>query len=99
MKVLPTTAASGTTRYLVDFGRELQGGLNVTFQDGVAGARVAVGLSEELLEDGGLKVPMRTGNNFTDVWTLSDGAQSVSQHEYMVRGARSTCSPSTHRRG
>ena len=72
-----------TPTYLVDFGRELQGGLNLTFRRGVAGARVIVKLSEELLPDGRVMVPMRTGNNFTAVFTLRDGPQSTVGHEYM----------------
>jgi hypothetical protein len=42
--------------YVVDFGRELQGGVNITFAKGVAGHQVTVKLSEELNSDGTVKV-------------------------------------------
>ena len=78
-----TPSPTDGLRYLVDFGRELQGGINISFVRGVAGQVLSVKLSEELLPDGSVKVPMRTGNDFADTWTLRDGAQTVMQHEYM----------------
>ena len=72
--------------YVIDYGRELQGGVNITFPfvdtDGHA---VQVLLSEELKKDGTPLVPMRTGNDFADTWTLkaSTAPQTVAQHEYM----------------
>ena len=47
------------------------------------GHRVTILLSEELNAAGEPLVPMRTGNNFTDVWVLGAGAYpGVMQHEY-----------------
>ena len=40
-------------------------------------------LSEELNTNGEPRVPMRTGNNFTFVWSLAPGAQTIMQHEYV----------------
>ena len=87
-------AAENETRstILVDFGLEMQGGVNITFAFAVAGDTVSIMLSEELLPEScgdpscatGVKVPMRTGNDFADTWTLHAGQQSgVMQHEYM----------------
>jgi hypothetical protein len=71
------------TAYLIDFGLEMQGGVNITFSNAKAGQKVRVKLSEELLPNGQIKVPMRTSNDFDDSWTLRDGPQTVMQHEYM----------------
>eukprot|EP01043_Picozoa_sp_COSAG02_P035702 COSAG02_NODE_2574_length_8500_cov_21.668254_3_plen_559_part_00 len=71
------------TAYLIDFGLEMQGGVNITFSNAEAGQKVRVKLSEELLPNGQIKVPMRTTNDFDDTWTLRDGPQTVMQHEYM----------------
>ena len=84
------TAHAGTAEapcnncYIMDFGLEMQGGVNLTFSaDTIAGHVVTVLLSEELRADGTPLVPMLTRNNFTYVWTLRQGAQSVSAHEYV----------------
>eukprot|EP01052_Picozoa_sp_SAG31_P006245 SAG31_NODE_285_length_18479_cov_9.871980_10_plen_172_part_00 len=68
-------------------------GVNITFAHGVAGQTISVKLSEELVPETcasidcatALKVPMRTTNDFEDLWTLRDGPQTIMQHEYMVR--------------
>jgi hypothetical protein len=78
------SSVPGKIRYLVDFGTELQGGVNLSFVNGKAGQKVVIRLAEALHPDGTVIVPMPTGNNFTDEWTLRDGAQtSIMQHEYM----------------
>ena len=69
--------------YVMDFGLEMQGHVNLTFSSATAGHVVTVLLSEELRDDGTPRVPMFTGNNFTYVWTLRQGAQSVTAHEYI----------------
>jgi hypothetical protein len=75
---------SCTGCYVIDFGRELQGGVNLTFADASANHPVTVLLSEELTSDGVPLVPMKTGNNFTSRWTLQEGDNvEVMQHEYM----------------
>ena len=55
--------------YLIDFGKELQGGVNITFRNAKAGQKVRVKLSEELLPSGMIKVPMRTTNDFVSAST------------------------------
>lgn len=68
--------------YVIDFGSELQGGVNLTLNAIEAGHVVHVLLSEELRPDGSPLVPMHTGNNFADRWTLRQGRQTVMAHEY-----------------
>jgi hypothetical protein len=76
--------------YLIDYGRELQGGVNLTMECGThrapncrSGHQVTLLLSEELTPSGKPLVPMHTGNNFTSVWSLGAGVQAgVMQHEY-----------------
>ena len=57
-------APAPTKGYLIDFGLEMQGGVNLTFHNAKAGQKVTVKLSEELLPNGMIKVPMRTTNDF-----------------------------------
>ena len=60
----PGSAAPAPTKgYLIDFGLEMQGGVNLTFHNAKAGQKVTVKLSEELLPNGMIKVPMRTTND------------------------------------
>jgi hypothetical protein len=87
LSVTPWTNESCKQCYLIDFGRELQGGVNLTFDCTApscsAGHAVTLLLSEELMPDGKPLVPMHTGNNFTSVWSLKAGTQEgVMQHEY-----------------
>ena len=90
----------GPGHYLVDMGREIQGGISVTFRNGSAGTTVDVGYGEELHDDQidpptprgstlpGCKnctvrcCPMRTTNVFHSIWTLRNGLQTSSEHEY-----------------
>ena len=82
------SAVSGCKNcFVIDYGRELQGGVNLTFDCTApscqSGHKVAVLLSEWLNGTGGPQVPMLTGNNYTAVWTLRSGRQAgVMQHEY-----------------
>ena len=57
--------------YLIDFGLEMQGGVNLTFHNAKAGQKVTVKLSEELLPNGMIKVPMRTSNDFVSRATVA----------------------------
>ena len=77
--------------YLIDYGRNLQGGVNLSFTcDAKAGCadghQVTILLSEELISGNsslGPLVPMSTGNNFTALWTLAPGTfEGLMQHEY-----------------
>ena len=82
-----STSCTCTNCYVVDYGREIQGGVNLTLScdtDACAsGHQMTIMLSEELTSDGRPMVPMRTGNNYTTVWTLGAGThQACMQHEY-----------------
>ena len=81
--VTPSTAAGCRSCYVIDYGLEMQGGVELTLAAATAGHQVIVVLSEELAPDGTPLVPMHTGNNFTARWTLAAGTQTVAQHEYM----------------
>ena len=85
--------AADTSTVLIDFGLEMQGGVNFTFTNvSTAGAQINVKLSEELLPEAcastscatAIKVPMRTTNNFDNTWTLRAGTQTIMQHEYVI---------------
>ena len=87
LSVTSWTNESCTQCFLIDFGRELQGGVNLTFECSPPscsdGHQVTLLLSEELTPTRKPLVPMHTGNNFTSVWSLKAGTQdSVMQHEY-----------------
>ena len=87
MSVTHWTNESCVNCYLIDYGRELQGGVNLTFDCTAPGCspghQVTLLLSEELTRAGKPLVPMHTGNNFSSVWSLGAGAQAgVMQHEY-----------------
>ena len=74
--------APGVT--VLDFGRELQGGLAVALGAATpAGASLAIQLGEELQADGTVRFEMRTGNNYSGVVTTRAGAQVFETHEYL----------------
>jgi alpha-L-rhamnosidase len=65
----------GGTRQVVDFGQQLNGGVNLSFVGAPgawpAGARVTVMLGEELFpNNGSVVVPARSSVNYSAVWTL-----------------------------
>ena len=90
--------AGGGHHYLIDFGRELQGGLNVTFSGAAAvagaGTTVTVRLGEQLLSNGtGVLFHALSGNTWESNWTIggTGGAESFVPHEYAeFRYARSS---------
>ena len=75
--------------FLVDFGREFQGGLILNVEGGEAGTTVSImsGESRFRLHNKSYTGPVTSkvgddwGYNFT--WTLRDGDQTIEQHEYM----------------
>lgn len=82
--------------YVIDYGLELQGGVNLTFSVGggsvvnttetvAAPPRVVILLSEELAVDGTPLVPMHTGNNFTSMWTLNDTPQGAAANSAIMQ--------------
>ena len=76
---------------LVDFGQQLNGGVNLSFVGAAgswpAGTRVKVLLGEELSAGGAVVVPARSSVNYTALWTL-DAAGSpnnvfLTAHEFI----------------
>ena len=82
-------AACCGRRYLIDFGREFQGGLRLEVSGGSAGATVSIDAGESLSQQHNRtytgpvtqKVGSDWGYSFT--WTLREGDQTIEQHEYM----------------
>jgi len=75
----PPPPPSTPTSFLVDFGRELQGGIRLwVAEDGVAGSTVEIACGEHVTGD---VVDYTWGWEFT--WTLRDGMQILEQHKYM----------------
>lgn len=64
--------------FVVDFGREFQGGLRLEVPDGVAGTKVYIACGESL---SGTTVGYTWGWVFN--WTLRDGPQVIEQHKFM----------------
>jgi hypothetical protein len=70
--------------YVVDFGAIIQGGLEVTFLHGQAGRQVSVYAGEVLHADGSVKwwEDFLNDTDYRAVWTLRDGRQTITPHEY-----------------
>ena len=90
--------------WFADFGREMMGGLTLHLPeaDFPVGSALQVTLGEELVGDRSVSTdilyPMRTGNRYRNVWTVSaspaDGVTAFEHHEYMVfRYARIELAP------
>ncbi len=84
--------ALGGGRQLVDFGQQLNGGVNLSFAGApgawAAGATVRVLLGEELLAgNGSVMVPARSSVNYTALWTLDAAGSAnnafLSAHEFV----------------
>jgi hypothetical protein len=81
------STAAGSS-FWADFGRELQGGLRLTIEDGTAGETVHITCGESTAND----VPGSTWGWEFD-WTLRDGAQVLEQHKVATA---SLCIPPPH---
>ena len=85
-----TTLPGAPHHYVIDFGRELQGGPNITFSRraaaAAAGRVVTVRLGEQLLPNGTVRYRALSKNVWESHWTLGDSsdgrAQSFVTHEY-----------------
>ncbi len=71
----------GDGRYFIDFGRSLIGGFRLHV-DGDAGREVDIRLGQELLRPQTVRYEKRTGNTFQEVWTLTDGPQTLTNWGY-----------------
>ena len=76
-------------RYLIDFGREFQGGLRLEVSGGSAGATVSIDAGESLSQQhnrtytGPLTQHVGSDWGYSFTWTLREGDQTIEQHEYM----------------
>ena len=78
-----SSGGGATFRYVVDFGRNFQGHVNISFGTGTGtgtgggggsgGQNVIVRLGEQLLVNGSVKYLAESNNHWEDVWTLSGG--------------------------
>jgi alpha-L-rhamnosidase len=98
-----STAAGGGdgSCYVVDFGAIIQGGLDLTIVHGKAGQLVTVFAGEVLYKDGTVKWWEDNLNDteFRAVWTLSEGRQTITAHEYKEARYWQVCGagePPTH---
>lgn len=74
----PAPAPPTPRSFIADFGREFQGGLRLTVEDGVAGTTVHLACGEALQND---RVSSTWGWEFD--WILREGSQTLEQHKYM----------------
>ena len=82
-------AACCERRYLIDFGREFQGGLRLEVSGGSAGATVSIDAGESLSQQhnrtytGPVTQHVGSDCGYSFTWTLREGDQTIEQHEYM----------------
>jgi hypothetical protein len=82
-----TNTAPKLHNYIVDFGKNFQGGLNLTITNPLAiPVVITVGLGEELNADGSVMCcPARSDNTWFFTYTLAPAVtQTISMHEYAV---------------
>jgi len=84
------SGAASAASFLIDFGREFQGGVVLTAANATAGTQLRL-ISGELLLPGGTADPT-TGSRLSPAntwgyelnWTLREGHQVLRQHNYML---------------
>ena len=85
----PNKVACWERRYLIDFGREFQGGLRLEVSGGSPGATVSIDAGESLSQQHNRTytgpVTQHVGSDwgYSFTWTLREGDQTIEQHEYM----------------
>jgi hypothetical protein len=69
--------------YIIDFGKNFQGHVNISFQSGQSGQQVVVSLGEQRTADGVVS-HAESNNVWIDTWTLAGGnsTDSFVPHEY-----------------
>jgi hypothetical protein len=86
LQVMPDIRSGGLVyTYVIDFGKNFQGHVNISFATGTAGQQVSVHLGEQLNPDGTVPTCAESGNHWVDVWTLSgsgSAADNFVPHEY-----------------
>ena len=79
--IVPEHAAS---RFSFDMGREVQGGVVLEMEVLAVPCAVELIFGEELMANGSVLSPMRTGSNYMDSWALAAGQHvRVEHHEYI----------------
>ena len=82
----PISMTSNDRSYLYDFGQEKMGGLILEAENVPQGARYKITLGEELINETTILSPMRTGNNYSNIWhagNLNSSMIRLEHHEYM----------------
>lgn len=67
---------TGEQHYLIDFGKEYIGGLELTGPSNTASIELRLG--EELFSKDQVRYQLRTGNCYHEIWRFPDGKQSLS---------------------
>ena len=79
-----------SSSFLIDFGRNFQGGVELSVEDGTAGTVVQIVSGELLLPNGTvdpktqMRLDPRNTWGYAFNWTLRDGLQTLRQYQYMV---------------
>lgn len=68
--------------YFLDFGRSVIAGFRLADIEGESGQEVDIRLGQELLGPQTVRYEMRTGNTYQEVWTLTDGPQTLTNWGY-----------------
>jgi alpha-L-rhamnosidase len=63
--------------FLIDFGRELVGGIEMMLPPGTEERTIELRLGEELLETGRVRFQLRTGNRYQEKWTFSGKGETL----------------------
>lgn len=72
----------GNGNYFFDFGKEILGGLRLTFTTSKPGHKIEIRLGEELLSKDTVKYILRTGNRYQEFWTLAEGKRTLEHYGY-----------------
>ncbi len=67
----------GNGNYFIDFGRTWIGGVKYDIGAGTSGAKVDLRFGEVTSSENTVRYALNTGNNYQDVVTLRDGAQTI----------------------
>ncbi|MFT4122598.1 MAG: family 78 glycoside hydrolase catalytic domain [Microbacteriaceae bacterium] len=73
-----TIVDKGDGDYFIDFGRTWIGGIQLSLSDGTAGDTLDVRYGEVTSATNTVKYALNTGNTYQDIYTLTDGAQTIS---------------------
>ena len=83
-------AGADSYHYIIDFGKNFQGHVNISFGSGRAGQKVNVSLGEQRTATA-VRSHAESNNVWLDTWTLAHGENQFVPHEY----AEFRCEPPT----